>query len=199
MRPRRATNFPSEPLIFSKLPTCLIGHGAEIRLPQVSSQVDFEAELVVVVGRPAKRVAETQALRYVAGYMCGNDVTARDWQKGKPGQQWLLGKSFDTFAPVGPCFVTADEIPDPQSLQVTLRLNDQVMQEATTRDMTYSVAFLVSYISQVCTLLPGDLIFTGTPAGVGVARDPQVFLQPGDTLEVEIEGLGCLRNRCVAG
>ena len=191
------SDLPTEPLIFSKLPTCLIGHGQEIRLPAASRQIDFEAELVVVIGRPAKNVDESQALEYVAGYMCGNDVTARDWQKGKPGRQWLLGKSFDSFAPVGPCFVTADEIPDPQSLSIELRLNGETMQQANTRDMTYSVACLISYLSQVCTLLPGDLIFTGTPAGVGVARDPQVFLRPGDEVEVKIEGIGCLKNHCV--
>jgi 2-keto-4-pentenoate hydratase/2-oxohepta-3-ene-1,7-dioic acid hydratase in catechol pathway len=189
---------PVEPLVFSKLSTCVIGHGQSIVLPTASQQIDFEAELVVVVGRKARHVSRANALEYVAGYTCGNDVTARDWQKGKPGQQWLLGKSFDTFAPLGPCFVTADEIPDPQSLSIELRLNGQVMQHANTSDMIFPVDFLIAYISNVCTLLPGDLIFTGTPSGVGVARRPQVFLHPGDEIEVEVEGIGCLRNRCVA-
>ncbi len=188
---------PSEPLIFSKLATTLIGHGHPIVLPAASPQVDFEAELVVIMGRQGRNIARAEALEFVAGYTCGNDITARDWQKGKPGQQWLLGKSFDTFAPLGPCFVTADEITDPQSLAIELRLNGEVMQQANTRDMIFPVARLIEYISTVCTINPGDLLFTGTPSGVGIARDPQVFLKPGDQVEVEVEGIGRLANQCV--
>jgi 2-keto-4-pentenoate hydratase/2-oxohepta-3-ene-1,7-dioic acid hydratase in catechol pathway len=164
-------------------------------LPPGSQQIDFEAELVAVIGRTGRHIAEHEALDHVAGYMCGNDVTARDWQKSKPGGQWLLGKSFDTFAPTGPVFVTADEVNDPQNLCIELRLNGETMQSSNTRYQIFPVAKLVSYVSQVCTLLPGDLIFTGTPGGVGAGRTPPVFLQDGDTVEVEIDGIGCLRNR----
>lgn len=188
---------PTEPLIFSKLPSALIGHGDQIRRPAASSQIDFEAELVAVIGTGGQHIAEQQALAHVAGYTCGNDVTARDWQKSKPGGQWLLGKSFDTFAPLGPCFVTADEISDPQDLTIQLRLNGQVMQQAHTGDMLFSVRQLIAYVSQVCTLEPGDLIFTGTPAGVGAGRQPAVFLQPGDEVTVEIERIGRLTNTVV--
>lgn len=188
---------PAEPLIFSKLRTCLRGCGDDIVLPNVTDMVDFEAELVVVIGKEGRDIPQAKAIDYVAGYMCGNDVSARDWQKGKPGGQWLLGKSFDSFAPTGPWFVPAKGI-DPQDLQVQLRLNGETMQDAHTSKMLFPVEKLIAYVSQVCTLEPGDLIFTGTPQGVGVARDPQVFLQPGDCVEVEISGLGVLRNSVVA-
>ena len=188
---------PSEPLIFSKLNTTLRGNGDHIVLPPVSQMVDFEAELVVVIGRSGHHIPRHDAIQHVAGYMCGNDVSARDWQKGKPGGQWLLGKSFDSFAPTGPWFVTADEV-HPQDLSVQLRINGTTMQDSHTSEMLFPVDELISYISQVCTLVPGDLIFTGTPHGVGVARDPQVFLQPGDEVAVEISGLGVLRNPVVA-
>jgi 2-keto-4-pentenoate hydratase/2-oxohepta-3-ene-1,7-dioic acid hydratase in catechol pathway len=189
---------PEEPLIFSKLVTTLIGHECEIVLPKESSQVDYEAELVVVIGKAGRRINEAAALSHVAGYTCGHDVSARDWQRGKPGGQWLLGKSFDTFAPLGPCLVSADEVPDVANLDLELRLNGTTMQRANTRNMIYSVPRLISYVSQVCTLEAGDLLFTGTPDGVGFARNPQVFLAAGDQVEVEIQGLGLLRNRVVA-
>lgn len=185
---------PTEPLVFSKLNTALRGSGHQIGLPSVSEQVDYEAELVVVIGADGRNIAEHEAMEYVAGYTIGCDVTARDWQKGKPGGQWLLGKSFDGFAPIGPWFVTADEVPDPHRLDISLRLNGQVMQQSNTRKMIFKIDELISYISQVCTLNVGDLLFTGTPAGVGVARDPEVFLQSGDKIEVEIEGLGTLTS-----
>ena len=190
---------PSEPVVFNKLSTTLRGPGDDIVLPPESDQVDYEAELVVVIGRQGHRIAEADALDYVAGYTCGHDVSARDWQKGKPAKQWLLGKSFDSFAPIGPVLVTADEIPDPNSLDVTLRLNGEVMQHSNTRQFIFSVQKLIAYLSNVCTLMPGDLIFTGTPPGVGMARTPPVFLQPGDQVEVEIEGIGVLQNQVVAG
>ncbi len=185
---------PSEPLIFNKLTTTLTAHQSVVPLPIVSNQVDFEAELVVVIGEGGRYIQPDQALQHVAGYMCGNDVSARDWQKEKPGRQWLLGKSFDGFAPTGPWIVPADEI-DPSQLNIELRLNGKTMQQSTTANLIFPVELLVSYVSQVCLLLPGDLLFTGTPAGVGMARDPQVFLQPGDLTEVTIEGLGTLTNR----
>ena len=190
---------PDEPLIFSKLRSALIGHEQSIVLPMASSQVDYEAELVVIMGRAGRDIPEADALEYVAGYMCGNDVSARDWQKGKPGGQWLLGKSFDTFAPTGPEFVTTDEVPDVQDLEISLRLNGTTMQRSNTRCMIFSVARLIAYLSQVCRLEPGDLIFTGTPDGVGAARRPPIFLRAGDVVEVEIERIGLLRNSVTDG
>ena len=183
-----------EPVIFNKFPTCLRGHQQPIELPAISSQVDYEAELVVVVGKTAKNVQPEQARDYIAGYCCGHDVSARDWQKGKPGKQWLLGKTFDSFAPLGPWLVTADEIQDPHNLGIKLRLNGTTMQDSNTSQLIFKIDFLISYLSQVCTLLPGDLIYTGTPPGVGMARNPPVFMQDGDEVEIEIEGLGTLRN-----
>jgi 2-keto-4-pentenoate hydratase/2-oxohepta-3-ene-1,7-dioic acid hydratase in catechol pathway len=134
----------------------------------------------------------------VAGYACGHDVSARDWQKGKPGKQWLLGKSFDSFAPLGPWLATCDEIPNPEELPIEMRLNGVVMQSSSTRQLIFGVDYLVSYLSHVCTLLPGDLIYTGTPPGVGMARTPPVYMKPGDVAEVTIPGLGTLRNPVVA-
>lgn len=189
---------PSEPLIFNKLATALAAHEQAIELPSVSNQLDFEAELVAVVGRAGRDISRSDALDHVAGYTCGHDVSARDWQKGKPGKQWLLGKSFDSFGPTGPWFVTADEVNDPHRLAISMRINDTVMQRSNTEHLIFPVDYLVSYVSQVCTLHPGDLIFTGTPSGVGVARVPQVFLSPGDVAEVEIQGVGTLRNPVVA-
>lgn len=189
---------PAEPIIFCKFLTALCAPEQPIVLPQVSQEVDYEAELVAVIGRTGRYIPEDQAREYVAGYTCGNDVSARDWQLRKPGNQWLLGKSFDTFAPCGPVVVTRDEFAHPLRLGITLRLNGQVMQKSNTDQMVFSVERLVSYVSQVCTLKPGDLLYTGTPAGVGMARKPPVFLKPGDWVEVEIEGIGVLRNPVIA-
>ncbi len=189
---------PDEPVVFCKLSSCLIGHGAEVRLPPVSNQIDFEAELVIVIAKGGRDIEPETALEHVAGYTCGNDVTARDWQKYKPGGQWLLGKSFDTFAPLGPWLVTADEIPDPQDLRIELRLNGAVMQQSHTGKQLFPVHQLIAYVSQVVTLQPGDLIFSGTPAGVGAGRTPPVFLHAGDRVDVEIEKIGQLSNRVVA-
>jgi len=189
---------PSEPVCFSKFSHTVIGPEAEIRLPAASQQVDYEAELVVVLGRRGKNIPENEARDYVAGYMNGHDVSARDWQIGKPGGQWLLGKTPDTFAPTGPYLVTTDEVPDPHNLDIQLRLNGTVMQSSNTREFIFQVDQLIAHISQVITLEPGDLIFTGTPPGVGMARKPPVFLKPGDVVEVEIEQLGTLKNPVVA-
>ena len=186
---------PSCPVVFNKFATALLPHEGTVRLPRESQQVDYEAELVLVIGRTGRHIAESDARGHIAAYTCGNDVSARDWQKDKPGGQWLSGKSFDTFAPCGPWMVTADEIPDPGKLGIQLRLNGQVMQDSNTRELIFSVDQLVSYISQFCTLHPGDLIYTGTPSGVGMGRNPPVYLKPGDVTEVEIEGIGVLRNR----
>jgi 2-keto-4-pentenoate hydratase/2-oxohepta-3-ene-1,7-dioic acid hydratase in catechol pathway len=188
---------PEEPVLFSKYPTALVGHGAPIVLPKVSQQVDYEAELVLVIGRKGRHIPRERALEYVGGYSVGHDVSARDWQLNKPGKQWMAGKTFDTFAPVGPELVTRDEVPDPQNLGIRLRLNGQTMQDSNTSQLVFGVADLVAYLSQVFTLEPGDLIFTGTPPGVGMARKPPVWLKPGDTVEVEIDRLGCLRNPVV--
>src|SRR5205823_11898628 len=145
-----------------------VGHGAPIVLPNVSREVDYEAELVLVVGRTGRHLREADALPYLAGYTIGHDVSARDWQLKKDGKQWLAGKTFDTFAPTGPHLVTADEVPDPHNLAIRLRLNGQTMQDSTTRQMIFTAADLLAYISQGVSLQPGDLIFTGTPPGVGV-------------------------------
>jgi 2-keto-4-pentenoate hydratase/2-oxohepta-3-ene-1,7-dioic acid hydratase in catechol pathway len=188
---------PDEPILFSKYTSALVGHQTDIVLPSVSREVDYEAELVVVVGRRGKHVARERAMEYVAGYTIGHDVSARDWQLQKPGKQWMVGKTFDTFAPVGPALVTADEVPDPHALGIRLRLNGKTMQDSNTSQMIFRVDQVIAYLSQVFTLEPGDLIFTGTPPGVGMARKPPVWLQAGDVVEVEIDGLGTLRNPVV--
>jgi 2-keto-4-pentenoate hydratase/2-oxohepta-3-ene-1,7-dioic acid hydratase in catechol pathway len=185
---------PEIPIVFSKFASAIIGPGEPIRLPAIATQVDYEAELVVVIGREGKNIPRDSALEHVFGYCCGNDVSSRDWQKGKPGRQWLLGKTFDTFAPLGPTIVTADEIADPQNLAIQLRLNGQTMQSSNTSQMIFPIDQLIEHVSKFFALEPGDLIFTGTPPGVGMGRDPQVFLQAGDRVEVEIEGLGVLSN-----
>lgn len=188
---------PEEPILFSKYPTALIGPGDAIELPPVSQEVDYEAELVVAIGRGGKNVARDRAMDHVAGYMIGHDVSARDWQLRKPGKQWMAGKTFDTFAPVGPWLVTLDEIPNPHSLGIRLRLNGVPAQESNTSQLIFPVDYVVSYLSQIFTLQPGDLIFTGTPPGVGMARTPPVWLKDGDVVEIEIDGLGLLRNPVV--
>jgi 2-keto-4-pentenoate hydratase/2-oxohepta-3-ene-1,7-dioic acid hydratase in catechol pathway len=187
---------PEEPIVFGKFTSSVCGPEETISLPGASREVDYEAELVVVIGRRASHVPQSEAMEYVAGYTIGNDVSARDWQLRKPGGQWILGKSFATFAPIGPTLVTRDEIPDPHALSIQLKLNGQLMQSSNTSRLIFRIDQLVSYLSQVFPLQPGDLIFTGTPPGVGFARKPAVFLQPGDVCEVEIEGLGILRNTC---
>lgn len=188
---------PEEPVLFSKYATALAGHRSQIVLPSVSSEVDYEAELVFVIGKRGKHIPREIAYEYVAGYMPGHDVSARDWQLNKPGKQWMAGKTFDTFAPTGPALVTADEVPDPHNLSIALRLNGKSMQKSNTSQMIFRVDEIVAYLSKVMTLEVGDLVFTGTPPGVGMARTPPVWLQPGDVAEVEIEGLGTLRNVAV--
>jgi 2-keto-4-pentenoate hydratase/2-oxohepta-3-ene-1,7-dioic acid hydratase in catechol pathway len=190
---------PKEPVLFSKYATALIGHGDAIVLPPVSNEVDFEAELVIVVGKSGRYISTEKALEHVAGYTIGHDVSARDWQLKKDQKQWMVGKTFDTFAPTGPYLVTADEVPDPHGLPIRLRLNGQTMQESNTKQMIFTVGAVLAYLSQVFTLQPGDLIFTGTPSGVGFTRKPPVFLQAGDEVEVEVGGLGVLGKRVVQG
>ena len=188
---------PEEPVFFCKFPTAVCAHEDNIVLPKVSAQIDYEAELVVVIGRGGKNIPKQKVVEHVAGYCPGHDVSARDWQLNKPGKQWLLGKTFDTFAPFGPELTTADEVGDPSDLRIQLRLNGTTMQDSRTNQLIFKIDELVAYVSQVCTLVPGDVIFTGTPPGVGMARKPPVLLKPGDSVEVEIEKLGTLRNKCV--
>ena len=188
---------PTAPLIFNKLPNSLSAHNAPIVLHAISAQIDYEAELAVVIGRSARRVSESDALNFVFGYTLINDVSARDLQFGDG--QWVRGKSLDGFAPLGPFITTRDEIADVQALNIEGRLNGEVMQSSNTSKMIFNVAYLVSYISQGITLEPGDVIATGTPDGVGIFRKPPVLLKAGDVYEVTIEGLGTLRNPVVAG
>ncbi len=191
---------PTEPVLFAKFPNTLIAHGDPIKLPRVAQKVDYEAELVIVIGKTGKHIPNDKtAFEYVGGYTVGHDVSARDWQFKGAEKQWTIGKTFDTFAPTGPVVVTADELTDPHNLKIQLRLNGQTMQNSSTKEFIFGVPALLAYLSQVVTLEPGDLIFTGTPPGVGIARKPDpVLLKPGDVAEVEIEGIGVLRNPCVA-
>ncbi|MBU6237152.1 MAG: fumarylacetoacetate hydrolase family protein [Planctomycetes bacterium] len=191
-------SIPTEPVVFCKMPTAMIGPLDAIRLPTVSNQVDYEAELVVVIGQRIKHATPIQAAQAIFGYTVGHDVSARDWQKGKPGNQWFLGKSFDTFAPLGPAITVASSIPDPSRLRIQCWINGQSMQDSNTRELIFPPAYLVEYLSQVMTLEPGDVIYTGTPSGVGVARTPPRFLKVGDTVEIEIESIGRLVNSCIA-
>lgn len=189
---------PSIPVVFSKFNSAIANPDADISLPAISDKVDFEAELVVVIGKEGRFIDRTDAMNHVFGYCCGNDISARDWQKEKPGGQWLLGKTFDSFAPLGPCLVTADAIADPHGLDISLRLNGETMQQSNTSRLIFRIDFLISHLSQFVTLKPGDLIFTGTPAGVGAGRKPPLFLKPGDQIEIEIEGIGKLANQIVS-
>lgn len=184
---------PARPLLFSKFPSAIIGHGEAIELPDGSTDVDYEAELAVVIGRRASRVPTAGALEYVFGYTCLNDVSARDFQFADG--QWQRGKSCDTFAPMGPWLVTRDTVPDPGALAITCRVNGETRQSSSTRELVFGVADLIAILSRDITLEPGDVIATGTPAGVGFARTPPVYLRNGDDVEVEIEGIGVLRNR----
>ncbi len=186
---------PTEPVVFSKFASAIIGPEEMIVLPKVSVEVDYEAELVVVIGKAGKHIPVEKAFQHVAGYMPGNDVSARDWQKGHPGGQWLLGKTPDTFAPIGPWMTTADEIGDVHNVRVQLRLNGTTMQDSTTKELIFGIDHLIAHLSKIVKLQPGDLIFTGTPPGVGAARKPPVFMKDGDVVEVEIEGLGVLKNK----
>lgn len=187
---------PTEPIVFSKFNTALIGHGQCIELPAIAHKVDYEAELVVVIGREAKNISVDQAMKHVFGYACGHDVSARDWQKGRPGGQWLLGKTFDTFAPVGPCIVTTDELPGASDVRVRMELNGEIVQDSTTAQLIFDIPTTVAHLSQFVTLKPGDLVFTGTPPGVGDAKVPPVYLKSGDRCSVIIDGIGTLTNIC---
>lgn len=200
----RETGMPSpeHPILFMKNPAALHHPDDPIVLPPSCMdplQVDYEAELAVVIGRKVKDVPVHEALGCVLGYTAANDVSARRWQKHGGGGQWVRGKSFDTFCPLGPVLVTADEIPDPQDLGLQCRLNGQLMQDGNTAEMIFSVAQLIAYLSSGMTLLPGTVILTGTPKGVGMARTPEVYLKPGDQVSISVEGIGTLSNPVVAG
>jgi 2-keto-4-pentenoate hydratase/2-oxohepta-3-ene-1,7-dioic acid hydratase in catechol pathway len=184
---------PEKPVVFTKYPNTIVGPGEPIRIPPIAEQIDYEAELAVVIGRTTRNVPESEALEYVFGYANANDVSARDLQFSEGGQ-WTRSKSLDTFMPLGPFIVTRDEVPDPQSLSIRAILNGEVVQDGTTSKMIFSVAELVAFLSTGMTLVPGDVIITGTPPGVGMARDPQLWMKPGDEVSIEIEGLGILTN-----
>jgi len=191
---------PRYPVLFMKNPAALNHPGDPIIIPPSCMdplEVDYEVELAVVMGKAAKDVSADEALKYVLGYTVANDVSARRWQKNAGGGQWVLGKSFDTFCPLGPCLVTADEIPDPQTLQIKCILNGKVMQDTNTSDMILSVAEIIEFLSSCMTLLPGTVILTGTPSGVGFVRNPPVYLKPGDKVEMTIDKIGTLSNPVV--
>jgi 2-keto-4-pentenoate hydratase/2-oxohepta-3-ene-1,7-dioic acid hydratase in catechol pathway len=183
---------PEKPVVFAKLTGCITGPGAPIALPPDTKEVDYEAELAVVIGRRCRGVSTSDALNYVAGYTCLNDVSARDFQRGDG--QWVRAKSQDTFGPMGPYLVTGEDIPDPQTLPIRCMVNGTILQDSNTDKMIFGVRELIAFISRGITLEPGDVISTGTPHGVGFARKPPIFLQAGDEVVVEIEGIGKLTN-----
>jgi 2-keto-4-pentenoate hydratase/2-oxohepta-3-ene-1,7-dioic acid hydratase in catechol pathway len=186
---------PTEPVIFTKFQTSLTGTGSPIRLPRLSNQVDYEAELAFIIKKTGKQIPEVAAWEYVAGYTAMNDVSARDLQMR--GSQWTKGKAIDTFAPLGPYLVTADEVGDPHQLRIQLELNGKIMQDSRTDQLIFKIPRLVSFLSELFTLEPGDIISTGTPPGVGFVRQPPVFLKPGDQVSVMIEKIGRLTNSVV--
>jgi 2-keto-4-pentenoate hydratase/2-oxohepta-3-ene-1,7-dioic acid hydratase in catechol pathway len=188
-------SYPDIPIVFIKATTSVVGHMSPIILPAAGpDNVDYEAELAVVIGRKVKNVSPSEAMDYVMGYMCANDVSARDWQIEKQKKQWARGKSFDTFCPLGPCLVTRDEIPDPQNLRIRALLNGRIVQDSSTSDMIFDIPAIISDLSRSMTLLPGTVILTGTPEGVGFTRQPPLYLQAGDTVTVTIEKIGQLTN-----
>jgi 2-keto-4-pentenoate hydratase/2-oxohepta-3-ene-1,7-dioic acid hydratase in catechol pathway len=192
----RGGEVPTQPIFFLKSNNTLCGPGDAIVIPPVTSQVDYEAEMAVVIGKGGKNIPEDKAYEHVAGYMCMNDVSARDLQKAD--KQWFRGKSCDTFAPIGPWIVTADEIPNPHSLRISLTLNGETMQDSNTGNMIFSIPFLISYLSRTLTFEAGDIISTGTPEGVGAHRTPPTFLKAGDTVSVTVENIGTLTNPIAA-
>ena len=185
---------PKSPIIFSKMHTAIIGPGEPILLPRphISKQIDYEAEFAFVIGKKGKHIPREQAMDYVAGYTILNDVSARDIQFSE--SQWLRAKSFDTFAPTGPYLVLKEAIPDPHALDIKLWLNGELMQSSNTNQLIFGVDYLVSFLSDVFTLEPGDIVSTGTPSGVGIFRNPPVLLKPGDVVRIEVAGLGVLEN-----
>jgi 2-keto-4-pentenoate hydratase/2-oxohepta-3-ene-1,7-dioic acid hydratase in catechol pathway len=193
----QGVELPQEPLLFAKWPNTLIGPGDPIVIPPEVTMCDYEAELGVVIASRVKSVSKENALEAVRGYVCANDVTARDLQFSDG--QWTRGKSPDTFCPVGPALVPADEVPDPHALSIRTIVSGEVLQDSTTANLVFGVDEVISHITRMVTLEPGDLVLTGTPAGVGVFRDPKRLLEPGDEVTIEISGIGSLTNPVVAG
>jgi len=189
-------DIPEEPVVFNKALTSLSGPNDDIVLPDGSTQTDWEIELGFVIGTKANRVSQTDALKHVAGYVLANDVSERHWQAQRSGQ-WVKGKSFDTFGPIGPWLLTADELPDPQTLNMELKVNGEIRQSSSTADMIFPVSFIVSYLSQFMTLLPGDVVVTGTPSGVGLGMKPQQFLKKGDVVTLSMDNLGTQTQKVV--
>ena len=186
---------PEYPVVFIKNPSAATGHEQPIRIPKVcTDEVDYECELAVVIRRTCRNVSKSDALDYVLGYTCANDVSARSWQLERGGGQWNRGKGFDTFAPLGPILVTTDDLGDPNALSIRTHLNGELVQDSNTRDMIFDVPTLISFLSEDTTLLPGTVIFTGTPSGIGWAREPRLLLHPGDQVCIEIERIGRLEN-----
>jgi 2-keto-4-pentenoate hydratase/2-oxohepta-3-ene-1,7-dioic acid hydratase in catechol pathway len=187
---------PKVPTIFNKFTNVVIGPGDRIVLPKASTRPDYEAEFAFVIGKGGRHISAANAMQHVFGYTIVNDVSARDFQMAT--SQWLMGKTFDTFAPMGPWLVTADEIADPHALDISLQIGGETLQHSNTRELIFKIPELIEHLSTVVTLEPGDVVSTGTPAGVGFARKPPRYLQPGDEVIVRVEGLGELRNPCVA-
>jgi 2-keto-4-pentenoate hydratase/2-oxohepta-3-ene-1,7-dioic acid hydratase in catechol pathway len=190
-------DLPKQPLVFTKFPSCLVGPRADVVL--TSDRVDYEVELVAVIGRPGRNIRESRAFEHVAGYCVGQDISDRALQFADKPPQFSLGKSADTFGPIGPAVVSLDAFADPDDLPLWCEVAGERLQQDRTRGMIFPVAELVAYLSRFCTLAPGDLIFTGTPAGVGSTREPRRYLSPGDEITSGIDGIGILRNRCVKG
>ncbi|XP_002741104.2 oxaloacetate tautomerase fahd2, mitochondrial-like [Saccoglossus kowalevskii] len=189
---------PTEPVIFSKFSSTIIGPGEDILYPETSDEIDWEVELVVVIGRAGKNIQVSDAMNHVVGFTVGHDVSARDWQLKKNGGQYLIGKSMDTFCPIGPAIVTKDEITDPHKLGIRCKVNGDTMQDSNTNQLVFKTEALVSFISRFLTLQPGDIILTGTPPGVGVFHKPNpIFLKRGDVVDCEIDGLGTLSNKVI--
>jgi 2-keto-4-pentenoate hydratase/2-oxohepta-3-ene-1,7-dioic acid hydratase in catechol pathway len=185
---------PQHPVVFAKVATCITGPGKPVHMPSVSKSVDWEGELCFVMGKAAHHVSAADALSYVAGYMIGNDVSVRDWQFHAP--TWIMGKGFDTHGPIGPWLVTRDEV-DPGSLDIATYVNGEEKQHSNTKHLIFGIPQIIEYLTTAFTLRPGDVVFTGTPAGVGVSRKPPQFLKAGDTVRIEISGLGTLENRVI--
>jgi len=188
---------PTEPLVFNKFPSCVCGPTDPIPFPECSQKLDWEVELTVVIGKQCTNVAKADAMSYVLGYTTAHDVSARDWQLNRNGGQWLAGKAMDNFCPIGPALVTSDEIEDPHNLDLSCSVNGVVKQDSNTRQLVFGVPEVVAWVSQFTTLLPGDIILTGTPPGVGVFMKPPQFLKKGDEVECKVQGIGAIKNRII--
>lgn len=189
---------PEEPVIFSKFPSAIIASGDNIIIPKLSDEVDWEVELAVVIGKEGKHIKKEEAFKYVAGYTVANDVSARDWQMRKNAKQWLLGKTFDTFCPLGPALVTKDSVADPHNLDLKCVVNGKVVQSSNTRELVFNIPECIAWVSQFFKLKPGDVLLTGTPPGVGVFQKPPVFLKAGDVVSCEVAGIGSIENKVVS-